>query len=283
MFSFLAYLLGGVWIAENWKTIVAVLAALILLIVISRRSKKKRAAQYAQAVRQQEEERQRKQAQPAASSPRPAAPVQSPAPSKAPTPPEEIDGKQQVYHYSDVRFSPFNASAAYRLTGKKVTFSRKDDKIGVYVEGTLLGVMENGRLRDMVSDWLENDDPIFAVLSHVDASGAAFFDLAFYRSEMERLLYRHQDAKMYKLTGNKSDDYQASLSLCSVGEECSVEYDYDKEKYSVSTSYADLGFLPAAAARIIDDSADQDARVFVADLEEDGEGRTVVSVYVFVD
>lgn len=46
MFSFFAYLIGGVWIIEHWKIVVSVLAALILLIVIHHRRKKARLAAY---------------------------------------------------------------------------------------------------------------------------------------------------------------------------------------------------------------------------------------------
>lgn len=46
MASFFAYLIGGVWIAEHWQIVVAVLAALILLIVILHRRKKARMAAY---------------------------------------------------------------------------------------------------------------------------------------------------------------------------------------------------------------------------------------------
>lgn len=278
MFSFFAYLIGGIWIVENWQIIVAVLAIIILLIIVSRRSKKKKAAQYAQVVRQQEEERKQTQ-QP--TSPPESAPVKSSAPKKAQTAPEEIEGKQLAYRYTDVRFSLFDPSAKSGLIGKELTFSEGNNKIGIFSDGTLLGAMAEGKLCDMVSDWLENGDPIFALLTRTDSSGNAFFDLFFYRSEMERLLLRHQDAKAYKLTGNKSAEYQDGLSFCSVGEECSVDYDYEKEKYAVSTSYADLGFLPASAARLIDDDPNQSIRVFIADLDEDDNGKTIVSVYVF--
>lgn len=46
MFSFFAYLFGGVWIAEHWKIIAAALVVLILLLLIHHRRKKARLAAY---------------------------------------------------------------------------------------------------------------------------------------------------------------------------------------------------------------------------------------------
>ena len=57
MFSFFAYLFGGVWISEHWKAIVAVIAAIVLLLIIRHAKKKARLAAY---LRQQQEEERRK-------------------------------------------------------------------------------------------------------------------------------------------------------------------------------------------------------------------------------
>ena len=133
----------------------------------------------------------------------------------------------------------------------------------------------------MLSDWLGRGDPVWAVLSSADEeSRTAAFDLYFYRDEFNYLLNRHPDAKQYKLTGNRSGELQENASMCSAGSECSVSYDYEKEKYEVSDGWP-IGYLPASAARIVEESTDDSARVFISDVETDEEGKTVVFVYVF--
>ena len=135
----------------------------------------------------------------------------------------------------------------------------------------------------MVSDWLERGDPVYAIMTRFDeSSGFALFDLYFYRNEMEYLLRRNPEAKRYKLVGNRSGELQDNASACSPGCECSVEYDYDKEKYAVSYAYLTIGFLPASAARIIEESDDNASiRVFIADVETDDDDKYSIFVYLF--
>ncbi len=46
MFSFIATVFSAVWIVENWKIIVSVLACIIILLIVHYKNKKKRLAAY---------------------------------------------------------------------------------------------------------------------------------------------------------------------------------------------------------------------------------------------
>lgn len=200
-----------------------------------------------------------------------------------PTAPDEIDGKQCVYHYQDVSMKATDPDTISNSIGKFLDFSVIGESVWVIIDGKGVGTLNSPKLGSMVSDWIDNGDPIFAFLTHYhENSGSAFFDLYFYRSDMDYLLSKDPEAKMYKLIGNTSEEKQSDIALCVPGAECSVEYDYDKDKYSVSSGWLSLGYLPAPAAKIIEEKDEESPRVFVANIETDESDTAKVFVYVFV-
>lgn len=221
----------------------------------------------------------------------PAAPLRSvpPAPAAPPSDapaappirfPSSIGSASVTYQYDDVPLIPC-VSPVSSLIGKMLHFQADGDQVDVLTNGRLIGTMKPGRLCRMVTDWLSRGDPIRAAVTSVnDETHSVSFGLYFYRDEMQYLLRKNPDAKMYKLTGNRGGEMQESASYSVPGSECSVEYDYEKEKYVVSDG-SEIGYLPASAARYAEECEEGSVRVFIADVETDDEGKTVVFVYLF--
>jgi hypothetical protein len=133
----------------------------------------------------------------------------------------------------------------------------------------------------MVYDWNRRGEPVFAVITHIDDErNEAALDLFFYRDELKYLLRRFPDAKAYRLTGNRRGEMQDNISQCERGEECSVEYDFDKEKYVVSSTL-EIGYLPAAAAKIVEAQGEENVSVYIAGINSDDEGIDFADVYIF--
>ena len=73
---------------------------------------------------------------------------------------------------------------------------------------------------------------------------------------------------------------QGNIGDLKTGQRLTLEYDYDKEKYAVLDGW-EIGYLPASAAKIVDEYGPDDVDVFVAGTEIDDDFKTIVYVYVF--
>ena len=204
------------------------------------------------------------------------------APQEKPEAPAKINGLACAYQYEKVYFAPEDRMAIEPLIGHTVTTKKENDEVAIYFQDTLIGKMKPGKLRDMVSDWLDRHDPMWLMITRVDdAKREAAFDLYLYRDEMAYLLQRDPDAKKYKLIGTTSDEMQDRLDLLSIGQKCEVSYDGDRDKYAVLDGW-EIGYLPPSARRIVEQTDEDDIRAFVADIQVNDQFKKSVYVYLFV-
>ena len=217
----------------------------------------------------------------------PPAAIQPPPQRTAPQPPavtvpSMIDGKACAYHYENVSMLPLPGLALEPLIGQKITFVPEGDSVTIYCQSKPIGYMKPGTLSRMVVDWTNKQDPNFAVLTHIDdLNQEAAFDLFFYRDELAYQLSKDPDAKRYRLIGNRSGEMQDQAGCCVTGQLCSLEYDFDKEKYMVLADGLEIGYLPTPAEKIVQQEGEEYVKVIVADTSIDDEFKTVVLVYVF--
>ena len=163
--------------------------------------------------------------------------------------PREIDGKQIAYKYDDVQLKAAGVPASQINPSMELTLKENGEKIEAYQGSLFLGTLPENRLSGMVKDWNEDGNPYLAYIAHYsDAGDNVQIYLVFYNNKTERFLSK-ADAKHMKLTG-KPDEFATPH----IGDNCEVEYDFEKEKYIV-TSLLDgsvYGYLPAAAAKYAD-------------------------------
>lgn len=191
--------------------------------------------------------------------------------------PAEINGQKCAFQYSKVYITLAVGVNLDSIFGQRVALGFDS----VEFNGQYIGRISNVKLSDMVNDWLRRGEPVFAVVSHIDEDNYfAAIDLYLYRDELKYLLRRFPEAKPYKLTGNRRGELQDNIGFCERGEECSIEYDIDKEKYLVSAG-SDIGYLPAAAAKIAEEQGESNLSVYIASVSSDDEGIDEVSVYIF--
>ncbi len=196
--------------------------------------------------------------------------------------PAEIDGQKCAYQYTKVDIVLAGGVNLDSIFGQRIQFDLSRGPVALIVNGQYIGTMKAGKLADMVEDWTKRREPVFAVVSRVDDErNTAAFDLYLYRDELKYLLRRYPDAKKYKLTGNRRGELQDNICYCSRGDKCSIEYDIDKEKYLVSAGSSEIGYLPAAAAKIAEEKGESNVSCYVADVTSDDEGVEEVAVYVF--
>ncbi len=154
--------------------------------------------------------------------------------------------------------------------------------VGLMLNERIVGYLYRGKLQDMANDWLTKKKPVRAqITACIRDKQRAEITLVFYDlSRYEKYLAKYPNARKYRLTGNTREEMQDNISLCSSGDECSIDYDFEKDKYLVSSG-ADIGYLPASAAKRIEEDGEDAYNIFVADTDYDDRGKNIISVYLF--
>lgn len=194
--------------------------------------------------------------------------------------PATKDGKKIKYHYDHVRvFTPKEFSIDYDhvIPGDEVSFVSEptnpyDSKAVLITHpASKLGYLNKGKLYDMVNDYLKAGLPVYGHIDSMDdeENNLTVF-MAFYGTT-----FSPKKTKPYKLTGGKGKASQEAIEFLSEGDEVTVFYDYDKEKFQVEDYAGEIiGYLPKAAEEHADDMT-----CFVSSVEEDDNGKSVVYVY----
>lgn len=107
--------------------------------------------------------------------------------------------------------------------------------------GNTLGYLYKGQHQDMANDFINRGDEVKAQIEKIDNDNI-YLRLFFCKRRKEVL--KPVDSFIVKLTGNGNEEMQGNIGVCSVGDEVSIEMDYEKEKYLVSTNMLDLGYIP---------------------------------------
>ena len=183
---------------DNWPVVAIVGGAVLffmLIMKLDKANKRKEAERLRQLEAQQlkeEQEKKRREAaerERAAAAARAAAQKESPAAPAAEAPaeievPEEINGAECAYQYEKVYFDLLPDINPNAYLGRKVRFDDINGDIFVKVGSKRIGTMRSNRLADMVSDWLERGDPIFAAVTYTnDDPLECAFDLYLYRKD----------------------------------------------------------------------------------------------------
>lgn len=195
--------------------------------------------------------------------------------------PAEVNGIPAAYHYKKVLFTASVDGPLEPMLGSPVSFQFSDGVAYVVLNGAVIGALNPCRICEMVDSWIRRDEPFLSYFTCADDEKREYgVDIAFYWDKFKYLIRKHPDAKKYKLTGNRSEEMQGNIGDLKTGQRLTLEYDYDKEKYAVLDGW-EIGYLPASAAKIVDEYGPDDVDVFVAGTEIDDDFKTIVYVYVF--
>ena len=208
--------------------------------------------------------------------------------------PERFFGFNKAYDYEDVNlFVPDSHAFSKMNVGTKLNAYRDSDneydKNAVRLEwnSDTLAYFYRGKLQDMANDYLRFGGCVHGVITGLMPEDKKIqAHLGFYKGEnydrIRELYKKNPKAKSYKLTGSSSESKQSNIMICNVGDECDVEYDYDKDKYLVSSG-DELGYLPASAAKMIDEYGEDNCSVFISDIDTNDSGNRYCCVYLFFE
>lgn len=203
------------------------------------------------------------------------------------TVPSKIDGLPLAYKYTDVGVCvisgeepDYNAiiekmSIEPVVTTLEIEADNPYDKkaIKVMYNGSKLGYLYKGKLKDMAYDYLREGRPIFSCLSSID--------LDTYKMKMFMGFYYRKscpNSVTFKLTSNSNAEMQEALALSSEGDELSLHYDFEKEKYCFS-SIDDIGYAPKSKNDLLEE-IEYDCIAVIDEINEDENGKLSVTVTV---
>lgn len=173
--------------------------------------------------------------------------------------PESTDGVPLAYKYDNVKlfivegeepdFEKFEIGVFVRFVPEP---NNPFDKRAIYAiaKNTKLGYLYKGKIQDMVHDFCSQECPVIArieTVSHTEKE--IYLCMGFYRSP----LISNDDGKSFKLTGNKNQNMQDNILLSVIGQEVGIDYDYEKDKYVVTDSGGEIGYLPRKVEKYLED------------------------------
>lgn len=101
----------------------------------------------------------------------------------------------------------------------------------------------------MFNDYMKKNGQVLAV---IDVSGDLLLKIGFYLpAETESM-----KSIVFKPTSTNSNEAQENLDMCEVGDECDIEYDYDKDKNILYCNYGKIGTIPKKIDEIIESSSE---------------------------
>lgn len=147
-----------------------------------------------------------------------------------------------------------------------------DNAIQLWSNNQMLGYVFRGKLQDMLHDFIKRCDPIYAMVFSVNPQNQKItYSVAFYRQPTPK--FRGKPLATGRLTASAGEEAQENIVLCDVGDELNVDYDYEKERYEVSSDMGYVGCLP----KKLQEYADV-ATFAVEEVEESDSGKSFLVV-----
>ena len=151
------------------------------------------------------------------------------------------------------------------------------------LDGKKLGYLPANKLQSMYFDFTARGGTVVAKV-FARSKDSVDMLLGYYANDLsdyKALLKSGAPSKTFKLTANTNSDMQENISLCSVGDPVTYDYDYKKEKYAASASYLAIGYFPAAANALLEEN--DDLRAYISETEENDNGKQIAYVDVYPD
>lgn len=156
--------------------------------------------------------------------------------------------------------------------GDKIKFSVQEDlSVKVIVDSIgEIGTLNSGTIKNMVIDYMKSDKPISSVISGI--SNEITLYIAFYGRKKDSFILRE-----FKLVGNKNQELQDNILSCSVDDDVTFEYDYEKEQY-LALSIIEIGYAPKSFNSFFEENERYIANI--KDISENDNGKYEVMVEV---
>lgn len=203
-------------------------------------------------------------------------------------PPATRNGLALAYSYTDVGiYVPDDMMDAAKAVPPRMQLSFAPEPDNQYDGDALLvmyrdqpiGYMYKGKLRDWVVE-VGDDEEQDVIAVSTPWKDNPIIELYFYQSRRQRALRltKRDDFRKYTLSGNGGDDMQLAILRSKPGQDITIDYDPDIERYVALNGSVPIGLFPATAEDYLASYTDFDACI-LGITPRDG-GRLAVSVVV---
>ena len=165
--------------------------------------------------------------------------------------PKQIGGIPNAYQFQEVDIAMtdkvVNDFLVFR-PGDAISFipeptnAYDPQAIQLWSNNQLLGYVYRGKIQDMLNDFLKFGEPVHGMIFSVRTEEKKItYSVGFYRPARPKSYGKMLGSG--RLTANSGEEAQDNIAACDEGDEVTVSYDYDKERFEVS--YIDyIGCLP---------------------------------------
>lgn len=205
--------------------------------------------------------------------------------------PSSINGKSLAYQYDEKIAIIRGQEPDFEnvMVGFDAKFTPEPNNpydkkaISVFSNEIKLGYLYKGKLQEMVHDYIRRGDPVYSYISNIDPNKKTItLFIGFYKeleSEYEKLI-KKAAYKTFRLTGNKSEEFQDNIMFLSSGEEIDHDYDYEKDKYAAFANGGEVGFFPKSATDLLENGC----KVFIDEISEnENADKYDISVAIFLE
>lgn len=145
--------------------------------------------------------------------------------------------------------------------------------------GNTIGYLNKGTLQDMIHDFLNRGDLVKAQVQKIE-SDKVYLKLFFCCKRSE--LLPAVDSFSVKLVSNSKQEWQDNIALCSEGEEVDLEYDFEKDKYLVTSCNCEIGYIPESKTSYISTLEDKGyfpiGEIQETDMSDSGKYYVIIEV-----
>jgi hypothetical protein len=159
------------------------------------------------------------------------------------------------------------------------TNSYDPNAVAVIFCGNRIGYLYKGARQDMVHDYYDNGDLVKAQIQSIDGNKIT---LKIFFCKKRSSLLPPKDLFTVKLVSNSREEWQDNISCCSEDASLDIEYDSDKDKYLVTDSGLEIGYIPSSKTDKLQPLEDDGYMLFgeVQDIHMDDSGKYSISISV---
>lgn len=197
-----------------------------------------------------------------------------------------LAGYEIAYKYDDV-FVAYSSNYSVAEVGKFVSLVPEPNNeydpnaVAIMLNDVKLGYLPKNNLQKMYHDFINSNKIVRAKIAYNNNVDKILLTMYYYKpstNDFDSLISKNIPHKSFNLTGNSKSEFQENISLCSVGDEVTFNYDSENDKM-MATASCDIGYIGKSQEEYLDSLESYSA--YIEDISENDNGKLTVKVIVF--
>lgn len=201
--------------------------------------------------------------------------------------PNSLGGVPLAYKYRDIKlciirgdepdYTKLKINDSIEFV-KEPTNEYDKNAIAVVVNDTKIGYVYKGTIQSMINNYIMKNFQVLAYVSEIEPDKDLVKMYIGFYSEVGS---KDKIIKKFNLIANSNEEMQNNIELCSVGDEISIDYDYEKEKFSACDDAGlEIGYMPKVFDVYAEENGDTSFSGFIDNIYENDNDKYVVTVCI---